>query len=165
MIEISSPKKEVFYSNLNMEEIKDSYYNHAKRACKYFKIKNLGKYDDLYLKSDTLLLPDVSENFRETCLEIYKLGTAKFFSASGSAWQAVIKKAKAKLELLTDTDVLLMDDINAIMKYVKGYDKNKKSLYLKYWDVNNFYGWIMLQKLYINGFKWVENLSDLMKAL
>ena len=50
------PRKEDFYSNLNMEDIKDSDYNHAKRVCKKFEIKNLGEYHYLCIKSDTLLL-------------------------------------------------------------------------------------------------------------
>ena len=69
--ETLSPRKEDFYSNLNMENIKDSNHNHAKRVCKDFQIKNLGEYHDLYLQSDTLLLADVFENFRKMCLEIY----------------------------------------------------------------------------------------------
>ena len=41
-------------------------------------------------------------------------------------------------------------------KYIKDYDKNKESLYLDYWDVNNLYGWAMSQKLPLGNFKWVE---------
>ena len=41
-------------------------------------------------------------------------------------------------------------------KYMKKYDKNKKSSYLKYWDVNNLHGWAMSQKLPLCNFKWVE---------
>ena len=44
------------YSNLNMENITDSDYNHAKSICKNFKIKILDEYPDLHLKIDTLLL-------------------------------------------------------------------------------------------------------------
>ena len=42
---------------------------------------------------------------------------------------------------------------------MKNYDQNNESSYLKYFDANNLYGWAMSQKLPINGFKWVKNLS------
>ena len=45
-------------------------------------------------------------------------------------------------------------------KYMKDYDKNKESSYLKYWDVNNFYGWAMSQKLPVNNFEWIDNISS-----
>ena len=46
-------------------------------------------------------------------------------------------------------------------KYVKDYDKNKESSYLKYWDVNNLYGWAMSQKLLVNKFQWIEDTFQL----
>ena len=55
---------------------------------KDFNNKNLGDYHDLYVQSDTLLLDDLLENFRNKCIEIYKLDPAHFVSASGLAWQA-----------------------------------------------------------------------------
>ena len=61
------PRKEDFYSNLNMEDIKDSDYNHAKRVCKKFEIKNLGEYRYLCIKSDTLLLANFLKTL-EQCL-------------------------------------------------------------------------------------------------
>ena len=79
-----------------------------KRIFKDFEIKNLGEYHDLYLKSDTLLLADVFENFSKMCLNIYQLDSAKSLSAPGLAWQAALKKTAVKLELLTDIDMLLM---------------------------------------------------------
>ena len=81
---------------------------HAKRVCKDFEIKYLGQYHDLHLKSDTLLLADVFENFRKMCLKIYHLDPVKFFSTPGLAWQAALKKTEVKLELWTDIDMLLM---------------------------------------------------------
>ena len=72
------PEKEDFYSHLNMEDITDADYAHAKRVCKDFEIKNLGEYHDLYVQSDTLLLADVFENFRNTCLNIYGPDHVKF---------------------------------------------------------------------------------------
>ena len=68
-----------FYNHLNMEDITDADYVHAKRVCKDFEIKNRGEYHDLYFQSDRLLLADVFENFRIICLKIYKLDPAKYF--------------------------------------------------------------------------------------
>ena len=103
--------------------------------------------------SDTLLLADVFENFRNMCLEIYELDPAKCLSAPGLAWQTTFKKTKVKLDLLTDIDMLLMVGkgirggtchsiyryAKANNKYMKGYDKNKESSYLQYWNVKNLY--------------------------
>ena len=47
--ERSLPEKEDFYSHLNIEDITDADYEHAKRVCKNFEIKNLGEYHDLYV--------------------------------------------------------------------------------------------------------------------
>ena len=63
--ETTLPEKEEFYSNLYMEDITDAEYMHVKTVCKDFEIKNLSEYYDFYLKSDTLLLVDVFENFRK----------------------------------------------------------------------------------------------------
>ena len=62
----------------------------------------------MYAQSDTLLLPDVFENFRDKCDEIYELDPVHFVSAPGLAWQARLKKAKVKLELITDYNMLLI---------------------------------------------------------
>ena len=88
------PDKESFYSNLNMEDITDTDYRHANKVFKEFKIKNLGEYHNLYVQSDTLLLADVFENFRETCIKVYELDPAHFLTVSGLAWQACLKKTK-----------------------------------------------------------------------
>ena len=91
-----------------MEDITDTDYAQAKRVSQSFEIKLLGEYHELYVRSDTLLLVDIFENFIDMCLKIYELDTAKFLSAPGLAWQAALKKIKVKLVLLTDIDMLLM---------------------------------------------------------
>ena len=101
------PKKEDFYSSLNMENITSVEYRRAKKVLKNFNNKNLGGYHDLYVQSDTLLLADVFENFRNKCIEIYELDPAHFLSAPGLAWQACLKRTGIKLELLTDINMLL----------------------------------------------------------
>ena len=99
--------KEVFYNNLNMEDIIDTDYTHANKVFKEFKIKHLGEYHDLYVQSDTLLLANVFENFKNMCIKVYKLDPAHFLSAPGLAWQACVKITEVKLELLTDNVMLL----------------------------------------------------------
>ena len=75
------PDKEAFYSNLNMEDITDVDYRHAKRVFKNLRNKNLGDNHDFYVQSDTLLLADVFENFRNMCIKVYELDPAHFLSA------------------------------------------------------------------------------------
>ena len=103
----SFPEKHDSSSNLSVEDIADSDYNHAKRVCNYFEIKHLAEYHDLYLKNNTLLLADVFKNFRKMCLEICQLDPAKFISA-GLPWKEALKRTKVELELLTDSFMLLI---------------------------------------------------------
>ena len=104
--ETSLPPKESFYSELNLEDISDKDYLHAQKVWDVFEIRNLGEYHDLYVQTDTSLLADVFENFRNMCLEKYQLDPSHFLSAPGLAWQACLKKTGVNLELLTDVDVI-----------------------------------------------------------
>ena len=104
--EASLPNKEYFYSNLNIENIDDIDYRHGNNVFKRFKLKNLGEYHDLYVQGDTLLLADVFENFRNTCIKVYEIDPAHFLSLPGLTWQTCFKKTNIKLELLTDYDVI-----------------------------------------------------------
>ena len=102
------PPKEVFYSNLNLEDISNEDYTHAQKVWDVFEISNIGDYHDFYVQSDTLLLADIYENFRNMCFEKYKLDPSYFVSAPGLAWQAYLKKTGVKLESITDYDMILM---------------------------------------------------------
>ena len=177
--ETSLPNKESFYSNLNMENIDDIDYRHGNNVFKRFKLKKLGEYHDLFVQGDTLLLADVFENFRNTCLKVYELDPAHFLSLTGLAWQACLKKTNIKLELLTDYDMLLMVEevirggichsihryAKANNKYMENYDKNEESSYIQYLGANNLYGWAMSQKLPVNNFKWVGDTSKINEEL
>ena len=161
------PSKEGFYGNLNMEDIDDIDYRHGNNVLKEFKLENLGDYYDLYVQSDTLLLADAFENFRDMCIKEYELDPAHFLSLPGLAWQAYLKKTNIELELLTNYDMLLMVEegichsihryAKANNKYMKNYNNNEESSYIQYLDANNLYGWAMSKKLPVNGFKWLDN--------
>ena len=86
------PPKKSFYSKLNLEDISDKDYLHAQKVWDTFGIRNLGEYHELYVQTDTLLLPDVYEKCRDKCIEIYGLDPSYFLSAPGIAWQACLKK-------------------------------------------------------------------------
>ena len=126
----SLPSKKDFYSNLNMEDISDIDHRHANNVFKGFKLENLGNYHDFYVKSDTLLLADVFNNFRDMCIKEYELDPGHFLSLSGLAWQACLKKTNIELELLTDYDMLLMVEegirggiCHSIHRYAKASNK------------------------------------------
>ena len=90
--EISLPPETSFYSELNLEDISGNDYLNAQKVWDVFEIRNLGEYHDLYVQTDTSLLADVFEKFRDTCTEIYGLHPSHFLSAPGLAWQACLKK-------------------------------------------------------------------------
>ena len=94
------PGKDSFYSNLTLENISEIDYAHAKNVFKKFNINNLGEYHDPYVRSDTLLLADIFENFRQSCLENYELDPAHFVSLPGLAWQACLKRLMLNLNYL-----------------------------------------------------------------
>ena len=128
-----------------------------------------------YVRSDTLLLADIFENVRKSCLKNYELDPAHSVSLPGLAWQACLKKTNVVLELLTDYDMLLMVEegirggiCHAIQRYAKAnnkymndYDRKKKPSYIQYLDANNLYGKAMTEKLPVRGFKWVNDISKI----
>ena len=176
--ETSILPKEAYYSKLNEEVISDADYAHVQKVWDVLEIKKQVENHDLYVLSDTLLLADVFENFRDKCIEIYGLHPAHFLSAPGLAQQACLKRTGVELELLTDIDMLLMVEegirggigqiihgyAKASNKYMNNYDKSIESTYLIYLDANNLHGWAMSQILPVNGFKWVEDLSEFSKS-
>ena len=152
--ETSLPPEDAFYSRLNVKGISDQDYEHAQQVWNIMKKKTLGCYHDTYLKTDELLLADVFEIFRDTCLKHYKLDPAHFYTALCLAWQALLKTAteycehekkckdwelcpdEFRLELLIDIDMQLMFEkgirggiTQTVKRYAKANNKYIKDLY------------------------------------
>ena len=166
------PSKKSFYSRLTGEDISNKDYEHALNVWDVFEMKNLKDYHDLYNVTDVLLLADVFENFRNICIENYKLDPAHYYTAPQLAWDACLKMTDVNLELLTDIDMLLMVEkgirggISMISnrygkannKYMgKSFNEKEPSKYIQYLDANNLYGAAMSMKLPTHGFKWMND--------
>ena len=169
--ETKLPPKEAFYSKLNNEDISDEDYAHAQKVWEVFEMEHLQDYHNLYNETDVLLLADVFENFRNICMENYKLDPAHYYTTPSLSWDAALKTTNVKLELFTDVDMLLMVEkgirggVSMISnRYGKANNKymddkfnpSEPSKYLTYLDANNLYGAAMSMKLPTSGFKWTN---------
>jgi len=120
------------------------------------------------VKTDAVLLGDVSENFRKVCMGRYGLDPAHYYKAPGLSWDALLKKTGVELQLLTELDMNLFIEKGmrsgismASKRHAKtnnpratDYDPAKPSKFIKYLDANNLYGWVRSVPLPKGGFKW-----------
>lgn len=143
------PPIKSFYSSLTESTISDADYIHAQNVWQKFNIRSIGEYSDLYLKTDVLLLADVFENFRSTCIDTYSLDPAHYFGAPGLTFDAMLKYTGVSIELFTDVDMLMFVEggirggVSQINKrYVKAnniymgdeFDASKETSYIMYLD-------------------------------
>ncbi|XP_050513029.1 uncharacterized protein LOC126888699 [Diabrotica virgifera virgifera] len=171
------PPQEAFYNKLEDKPCPRRHYRRAQDVWSSFSCSTLGDYIDLYMKTDILLLADVFEQFRSSCLKTYNLDPAHYFTLPGFTWDAMLKHTKQELELLTDPDMFLFVErgirgglsqvcskrrVHANNKYMESYDPSKPDSYLMYFDVNNQYGWAMSQFLPYGGFEWVDANIDVL---
>jgi len=138
---------------LNNNEISDEDYEHAQKVLKHFDMKTMRDYHILYLKLDVLFLTDVFENFRDMCMETYKLDACWYLTVRRLAWSAAFKIIEVQLKLLSDPDTLLMIEkgirggVSIIStrystsnsKFTKYYNSDEKSKFIQYLDANNLY--------------------------
>ena len=125
---------------------------------KVFKIKNLGEYHDLYLKTDILLLCDVFEKFIKTCLGYYCLDPSHYFSSPGLSLDAKLKMTGIKLQKIDNIDMHLFIEkgMRGGISYIsKRHSSIKDNNTITYWDANNLYGWAMIQPLPVSDFKYL----------
>ena len=169
--ETELPSKNKFFSSLEIEGISEKDYEKAKNIWNIFKIKTLGEYHELYLKTDVLLLLlcDIFEKFINACLNYYGLDPCHYFSSPGLSWDAMLKITKIELELISDVNMHLFIEkgmrggisyiakrhSRANNKYMKDYDITKENTFIMYFDANNLYGWAMTQYLPYGNFKWM----------
>ena len=150
-------------------------WKHADNVFQTFGCLNLGDYHDLYLKTDTLLLACVFEEFRSLCYKTYGLDSAHYFTCSHLSGDAFLKPCKADIELLTDREHLEMVEnmirggvatvfdkkfFKANNRYVAEHNFNNYNTYGVLLDANNLFGGIMEKfPLPTNSFETVQEYS------
>ncbi|XP_023312617.1 uncharacterized protein LOC108912513 [Anoplophora glabripennis] len=163
-----------FYNRLEDKNISSKQFAHAQNVWNTFKIQNLGEYTDLNMKTDILLLADVFEQFRSSCLKTYGLDPANYYTLPGYTWACMLFKTRQTLELLIDIDMVMFVERGirgglsqcskrksaANNKYLPNFDPSKRVKCLSYFDINNQYGRAMSQYLPYGGFEWVDSNID-----
>ena len=169
--ETTLPSKEAFYNKLRDETVSDEDYAHAQKVWKTFNMATMADYHDLYMVSNTLLLADTFERFRNICLGYYKLelDPAHYYTSPGLAWDAMLKMTGVELALLTDIDMYLMVErgiwggismisnkyAKANNMYLPDFNPDEPNKYIMYLYANNLYGWAMSQYLPHKEFDWL----------
>jgi hypothetical protein len=166
------PPISAFHSRLTGDDVTQSDYDHAQRVWREFGLQTLGQYHDIYLKTDVLILADVFEKFRATCLKYYRLDPAHYFSLPGFAWDAMLRMTGVHLKLMRDREMHDIIDkgtrggISCIShKHVvannplipETYDSLRPHSYITYLDMNNLYGTAMVEPLPESSFKWLSD--------
>lgn len=143
------PSKESFYSRLTGSNISEKDYIHAQNVWEKFGIQTLAEYSDLYLKTDVLLLSDIFEIFRNTCIATHSLDPANYFGAPGLSFDSMLRNTGVSIELFTDVDMLMFTEkgirggvsqinkryVRANNKYMDtAYEPSKENSYLLYLD-------------------------------
>ena len=118
----------------------------------------------MYLKTDVLLLCDAFEKFINVCLKDYGLDPCHYYSSPGLSLDAMLKMTGIELEKIDNIDVhlFLQKGMRGGVSYIfKRYSKSSRNNTITYWDVNNLYGWAMIQDLPYGGFKFLSLKFDL----
>jgi hypothetical protein len=166
------PRRSEFFSKLYNSKISKADYAHAQNVWKEFKCETMQDYHDLYLKTDVLLLADVFENFRNTCLKNYGLDPCHYISAPSLSWDAMLKKTRVELQTFNEDqyDMMIFAErgirggvsmishrfARANNKYIKGFNDKKAIEYIMYLDANNLYGHAMCELLPHSDYQWEE---------
>ena len=98
---------DAFSSSLSEEPITPEEYDRAQKVWREFCIENMQQYHDLYLNLDVLLVADVFENCRETCILDYGLDPAHYYTLPGFTFDAYLKFTEQELNLFTDSKKFL----------------------------------------------------------
>ena len=164
--ETALPPRKAFTSDLKVDgTCSQKDYDFAQRAWTLLGCQTLEDYMRNYLKFDVLLLADVFDTFRKTCLTIHGLDPVYFYSLPGFSWQAALKSSSVELELLTNYEMHCLLEVGirgGLSVATRHYTRSKpgRSAIITL-DANSLYAWCMTQPLPVSNFRWLESWEDL----
>ena len=168
--ETSLPPMERFDSSLKHTKCTQEEYIFAKKVWTEFNCNTMKDYQDLYLKTDVILLADIFENFRKFSMENYKLDPVHYVSSPQLSWDAMLLYTEVRISLMHDPAMFHMVDSGIrggvamiVKRYAKAnnpemgeeYKPDERLSYIVYVDANNLYGWAMSQSLPIEEYTWL----------
>ena len=99
------PPRKDFFNKLQDKHISEKDYLHAQEVYKEFNCQSLLDYMQLYVKTDTILLADLFQNFRKTAFKTYGLDPVHYISLPSYGRDAMLKLTGVEIELISDPDV------------------------------------------------------------
>jgi len=169
LLETSLPPKEAFHNSLNETDISDEDYARAQQVWSELGCTTMTDYMELYCLTDSLLLHDVFQSFRDLCMDHYTLDPAHYMSLPAIGYDAMLKMTGVEIEKITDQEMYnfvyenLRGGITTINHrlakannpYLLDFDDTKPTTYIQFLDINNLYGHGLQGPLPINGFRWL----------
>ncbi|XP_055938352.1 uncharacterized protein LOC129989243 [Argiope bruennichi] len=164
------PPHEAFFNILTNSNITKKEYKHALRVYQEFHCKNFQDYLELYQNTDTILLAEVFQSFRQTSMMHYHLDPAHFLTIADLTWHSGLKFTGQELKLLSNVEdyVLLETQMRggicflgqryaqANNPYLSCYNPDEPTNYIVNLDVNNLYGHCMSEYLPVGDFRWLS---------
>ena len=101
-------EKDDFYNSMTGSTVTNEQYNRAKKVWGVFKMKNMKEYMETYCLSDTFLLCEVFERFRNESMQNFGIEPGHFLSLPGFAYQAFLKTTGVELDYISNEEIYLM---------------------------------------------------------
>ena len=161
------PDKSEFFSVLTQDSVSEEDYLHGSHMYEQFECQNMLEYTEIYCLIDSLLLAECLSNYRDLTYNEFSLDMCHYVSSPQLSYDIMLKETDVELELLSDIDMVnfIETSLRGGLSYVnerhvklpEDYDVDKTKEWLLYVDSNNLYGFVMMDWLPTNNYRWLNN--------
>ena len=161
--ELLNAGKEAYFKKSKNKIHDQDETDRTNEIIKLFNIKNGRELTELYCKADVILLADIFEKFIIVSKTEFGINPLYHISLPGTTWSNGLKYTKIELELIKNVDLFQMFE-NGIRGGISGifgdrYCESDNNTVIEHIDMNNLYGFAMLQYLPTGNFQIYENNS------